>query len=329
MNKKLLKHNLIEFITLNKFTNKQLINILNYCSNIGLEDKFNDFLSKIINENNIPFEQILKFNSLIEKYNIKNIIVNKLLKDRPAFNLEKEFNITSYYSEIDNSIILGLYRDMGSSIHNNVSIGPGEILLSILFNNIKKQEFKGDLLIDNKNIELKASTNGSGAVIAYGYNRGEWSTTRKKGDFDTFINQLGLNSDDLIKAKNILESRVKWPTKLSRIYCLESIDEQLFYLGFREILNKLYNKSIWTNGGKYINFEKYFIDNTFHEDVFIVDLTKELVNEYILHENFDGLLFIDKNGNTRYFEGKDSILNAIGIDIKILGPSDDVPRLKI
>ena len=58
---------------------------------------------------------------------------------------------------------------------------------------------------------------------------------------------------------------------------------------------------------------------------FRLDLSKELVGEYKDHEGFDGLLFIDKNGNLEYLEG-DNLIKNIGTSIKISGPSDDVPR---
>ena len=61
---------------------------------------------------------------------------------------------------------------------------------------------------------------------------------------------------------------------------------------------------------------------------FIIDLSKELVEEYRIHEGFDGLLFADQNGNLSYLEG-DDIINNIGKSISIGGPSDDVPRLKL
>ena len=59
---------------------------------------------------------------------------------------------------------------------------------------------------------------------------------------------------------------------------------------------------------------------------FRVDLSKELVNEYQEAEGFDGILYVDKNGNLKYLQGEE-VINKTGDEIKTAGPSDDVPRL--
>ena len=61
---------------------------------------------------------------------------------------------------------------------------------------------------------------------------------------------------------------------------------------------------------------------------FITDLSKELVEEYREYEGFDGMLLVDKKGNMSYLEGQD-IIDNIGQNIGISGPSDDVPRLRL
>ena len=42
----------------------------------------------------------------------------------------------------------------------------------------------------------------------------------------------------------------------------------------------------------------------------------------------DGMLLVDKKGNMSYLEGQD-IIDNIGQNIGISGPSDDVPRLRL
>jgi hypothetical protein len=79
------------------------------------------------------------------------------------------------------------------------------VLFSILFNNTKKRDSKGDLDISGKNVELKASTKGAGAVIAKGYNRGDWSTTKRKGRFEEFIRDLGMDEESTQDALKYLE----------------------------------------------------------------------------------------------------------------------------
>ena len=121
--------------------------------------------------------------------NIKDDIKKEFaeyIKNPSSLDLSKN-SFTDQISNISSDKILALYREMGSAIVGNVSIGPGEILFSIFFSNVKKRDSKGDLDVGGKNVELKASTRGAGAVIAKGYNRGDWSTTKRKGRFDEFV----------------------------------------------------------------------------------------------------------------------------------------------
>jgi hypothetical protein len=63
---------------------------------------------------------------------------------------------------------------MKDSIKGTVSMGPGENFLSIFFGNVSKANSKGDLDIDKKEVELKARTGQTGAVVApKTYNRGD------------------------------------------------------------------------------------------------------------------------------------------------------------
>ena len=221
---------------------------------------------------------------------------------------------------------------MGSAIVGNVSIGPGEILFSILFNNVKKRDFKGDLDIGGKNVELKASTRGAGAVIAKGYNRGDWSTTKRKGRFEEFTKELNMSEENEADALKALELKVKWPSKLSFIYDIytksENFDKNLFVKGIETILSRIYTKSTWYPKGKYFDLDSYFTDKDMDVNNFILNLSKELVEEYKEYEGFDGMLLIDQKGNISYLEGQ-KIIDGIGQTIKISGPSDDVPRLRL
>ena len=61
---------------------------------------------------------------------------------------------------------------------------------------------------------------------------------------------------------------------------------------------------------------------------FRIDLSKELIQEYMDAYGFDGILYIDKDGKIDYQQG-DSITSEIGKSIAITGPSDDVPRYRL
>ena len=85
---------------------------------------------------------------------------------------------------------------MVTTIVGNVSIGPGEILFSILFKNVKKRDSKGDLDIGDKNVEIKASIGGekfaeleksadAGAVVAKGYGRKKEVKPKRSLDYGT------------------------------------------------------------------------------------------------------------------------------------------------
>jgi hypothetical protein len=322
------KSDIINLINLSKFTPTQLKIIYDTIGGVVFKETIDKHLNKIAEESNISIDQILKFKSLLKCENIEKEFAD-YIKNPSLFDITKS-NFVDQVKGIPKDKLLTLYREMGSAIVGNVSIGPGEVLFSILFNNTKKRDSKGDLDISGKNVELKASTKGAGAVIAKGYNRGDWSTTKRKGRFGEFVRDLGMEEEQTQDALKYLEKKVKWPTKLSLIYDIytdqEGVNKQTFIDGVEKILGRIYSKSSWYPNGTYFNLNSYFTDTDFDENSFIIDLTKELVQEYMDYEGFDGLLFSDKNGNITYLEG-DNIIKGIGTSIKIAGPSDDVPRL--
>ncbi len=227
-----------------------------------------------------------------------------------------------------------LYRSMGStSDEKNVNIGPGEILFSILFKNTKKRETGGDLTIGSEdNVELKGATGPSGAVIAKGYNRGEWKTTRKKGKFDNFVQKLGMNDENTQDGIKYLTVGKAWPIKLSLIYDLytkdKNFNQERFKEGVIQILSRIYVTSNWYPNGDYFNLDSYFTEDDFDNVEFKLDLAKELIKEYMDAYGFDGILYIQKDGRMDYQQGQD-IIDQIGKSIKVTGPSDDVPRYRL
>ena len=285
------------------------------------------YLAKVSKESNISRGQIIKFQDLLDDLDIQQEFAN-YIKNPSSFDLTAD-DFTSQIPGIEASDLLALYKGMGGTIEGTVSIGPGEVLFSILFNNVKKRESQGDLDVGGKNVELKASTKGAGAVIAKGYNRGEWSSTRRKGRFDEFVKSLGMEEEDEKDALSILDKRANWPTKLQVIYNYykdnPNFNKNKFIKGAEEILKRIYSKSDWYPNGKHFKLSSYFTDDSFDSEKFRIDLAKELVEEYQEHEGFDGLLFVDKNGKLEYLSGED-LIKGIGTSIKISGPSDDVPR---
>jgi predicted Zn-ribbon and HTH transcriptional regulator len=322
------KDDIIKLINSSELTPSQLKRIYNAVDGVASKEAIDDYLDKVAKESNISTDQILKFKNLLKTGGIEKEFA-EYIKNPASFDITKP-NFVDQVRGIPKDKLLTLYEKMGSAIVGNVSIGPGEVLFSILFDNTKKRDSKGDLDVSGKNVELKASTKGAGAVIAKGYNRGNWADTKRKGRFEEFVRDLGMEEEQTQDALKYLEEKIKWPTKLSLIYDIytdqEGVDKQTFIDGVEKILGRIYSKSSWYPNGTYFNLNSYFTDTDFDENSFIIDLTKELVQEYMDYEGFDGLLFSDKNGNITYLEG-DDIIKGIGTSIKIAGPSDDVPRL--
>jgi len=322
------KDDIIKLINSSELTPSQLKRIYNAVGGVASNEAIDDYLNKVAKESNIPTDQILKFKNILKNEGIEKEFA-EYIKKPSSFDVTKS-NFVDQIKDIPKDKLLTLYKEMGSAIVGNVSIGPGEVLFSILFDNTKKRKSKGDLDIGGKNVELKATIEDKGAVIAKGYNRGTWSTTKRKGGFEGFIRDLGMDEESTQDALKYLEKKIIWPTKLSLIYDIytnqEEADKQIFIDGIEKILSRIYSNSSWYPKGTYFDLNSYFTDTNFDENSFIIDLTKELVQEYIDYEEFDGLLFSDKNGNITYLEG-DDIIKGIGNTIKIDGPSDDVPRL--
>ena len=323
------KEDLIKIIQDLDLSTDQLSRLKKIISNLNVTDSLSNFLQTVISGKNISKSEASKFENLVKEKGLESEFV-EYFKNPVDFDLGAS-NFTDLIPNINSDALVSMYKEMGPGIEQTVSIGPGEALFSILFKNVKKRQSKGDLDVGNKNVELKASTGGSGAVIAKGYNRGEWGTTRKKGKFDKFIEGLDWNNEESKQdAISILDKKANWPLNLALIYDFytqeENSDKDKFIEGVRQILNNIYSKSSWPSDGTYFKLDSYFTDNDMDPERFRLDITRELVKEYVDHEGFDGLLFSDQNGNLKYLEG-DDIIDQIGKDIKSVGPSDDVPRL--
>jgi len=314
------------------YTKSQLITIKKLIEKVPTMELINDFLDKSAKESNILNKELLKFKSYLEELEILEAFA-EYTKNPIDFNLSNG-HFADDIKQIPKDKLISLYRKLGSTTdEKNVNIGPGEILFSILFKNVKKREEGGDLTVGSEaNVELKASTGPSGAVIAKGYNRGDWKTTRKTGRFLKFIEELDMEDENEQDALKYLDIRKAWPIKLSLIYDLYTNDDKFnkekFKDGVKNILSKIYNNSNWYPNGTFFDLDSYFTESDMDFVRFKNDLAKELIQEYMDHYKFDGILYIDKDGNIDYQKG-DEITNSIGNKIQITGPSDDVPRFRL
>lgn len=323
------KDDLIQVIRDLDLTSDQLTRLKKLISNLSTTDALDNYLDKIVAEKNIPSSDATKFSNLVKEKGLEAEFV-KYFENPVNLDLNST-NFTDLIPNINKEELLDLYREMGSTIASTVSIGPGEIIFIILFKNVKKRDSKGDLDVDGENVELKASTKGAGAVVAKGYNRGDWKTTRRKGQFEEVIGELGWSDEELRDdALKVLDQKMNWPAKLAGIYDLyvqdDSFNRSKFIEAIKKILNNIYTKSNWQDGGKYFNLDSYITNNDMDDGKFKLGIARELVNEYQEAEGFDGILYVDKNGNTKYLQ-EEEVINDIGQTMVISTFSDDVPRL--
>jgi len=331
--KELNKDDIKKLIDSAELTPSQLKRIQKVISQVAFMEAIDDYLDKAASESNILPKELGEFKMHLKNLDIEEAFAN-YIKNPSNLDLSKDTFMDSVGDTIPRDKLTQLYKSMGSTTdEKNVNIGPGEILFSILFKNARKRETGGDLTIgDQANVELKGATGGSGAVIAKGYNRGKWSETKKKGKFEQFVLDLGLDEKDEEDALKYLDISKNWPTKLALIYDLysdkDNFSKEKFKSGVVSILSKIYNQSKWYPKGKFFDLDSYFSGNDMNYKQFRIDLSKELIEEYMVAYGFDGILYIDKNGKIDYHKG-DQITDEIGKSIAITGPSDDVPRYRL
>ena len=130
------KQDLINLINKTDISDQQLLDLSKRISKLYLTGPINSYLDKKAQESNIPQGQILKFKELLKEEDIQKEFA-EYIKNPSSLDLSKT-SFTDQISNISSDKILKLYREMGSAIVGNVSIGPGEILFSIFFNNVFK-----------------------------------------------------------------------------------------------------------------------------------------------------------------------------------------------
>ena len=312
---------------------EEISDAFEYLKNARVNLKIKKYLDIKAKESNLLPKHLSKFRAELKKLDLEKAFSN-YIENPINLNIKNDHFADDMPKNLPKDKLSALYRSMGStSDEKNVNIGPGEILFSILFKNTKKRETGGDLTIGSEdNVELKGATGPSGAVIAKGYNRGEWKTTRKKGKFDNFVQKLGMNDENTQDGIKYLTVGKAWPIKLSLIYDLytkdKNFNQERFKEGVIQILSRIYVTSNWYPNGDYFNLDSYFTEDDFDNVEFKLDLAKELIKEYMDAYGFDGILYIQKDGRMDYQQGQD-IIDQVGKSIKVTGPSDDVPRYRL
>jgi len=333
------KEDLIDLINSTEISGQEAEKLASTISDLYLTTPITSYLEVKALESNIPSDQIDKFKKLLKYLGIQEDFVN-YIKDPVDLDINVK-NFTDSIPSIPADKLKILFRKMPTTIVGNVSIGPGEILFSILFKNVRKRDSKGDLDIGDKNVEVKASIGAAskaeeekggdaGAVVAKGYGRGAWSSTRKTGKFDDFVGNLGMSEENTQDALKILVASLKWPIKIATIYDIftkdENFNREIFIRGFEDVLKRIYHKSSFVPKGAYFDLDSYFNEHDFDSKEFEIGIARELVSAYKEHEGFSGMLYLNRQGDMKYFDSMD-VLKNIGTDIMIKSFSDDVPRL--
>jgi len=333
------KDDLIDLISTTKISSEEAKNIAKTISSLVFTTPISNYLKVKQQESNIDKGSIRLFKELIEKYDIQQEFA-EYIKDPVDFDINKN-NFTDSIPSLPADKLKIIFRSMPTTIIGNVSVGPGEVLFSILFKNVKKRDSKGDLDIGNLNVEVKASIGASkkaknergtdaGAVVAKGYGRGAWSSTRKTGGFDNFVETLGMSEENTDDALKLLNTPLKWPLKIASIYDIftkdESFKKQRFIDGFDGVLRKIYHKSSFIPKGEYFNLDSYFGNQDFNSEEFEIGIARELIQAYKDYEKFDGMLYLNRSGDMKYFDNE-SVIKSVGTNIIIKSFSDDVPRL--
>lgn len=293
--------------------------IFKYASSTGFDTSIDPYLK----DKNLTDKDITYFLSLLSEMGKLGEFA-KIADNPPKLNLTGD----NFYTQIPGftpSELESLFTTMKDSIKGTVSLGPGENFLSVFFGNVAKEGSKGDLNVDGKEVELKARTGNTGAVVApRTYNRGDF-TKSVKPFFDKFIKDLNAESD-VEKELNQLNTAGggAWPKKLNQmlgVYLQGGGNMSEYATELNKTLKTMY---------KSLNFDanNYIGPTGFDHSAFTIDLAKQLAEEYYDVEKFDAAMFADFRGNYKYYPGGEFV-NDIGNGIKVAYPSDLLPRLKV
>lgn len=305
----------IEGITDEKILNK----ILKFAKTAGFAKDLDGYLS----QKNLTDKDITYFLSLLQDMGKLGEFA-ALATNPPKLDLSKD----NFYTQIPGFTpeeLQSLFTTMKDSIKGTVSLGPGENFLSVFFGNVSKEGKKGDLNVDGKEVELKARTGASGAVVSpRTYNRGDFSKSVKPF-IEELIKSLDLDSEQEQELDQINTPGGKsWTFKLNQIYqkYLEfGGNKDEFAKELNDMLKKMYRTLDF-------NVNDYLSNDSFDNAKFVIDLAQKLSQDYYDIEQFDGAMFADFQGNFKYYP-KGEFVNQVGKEIKVSYPTDLLPRLKI
>ena len=298
---------------------KTLQKIFKYAQSTGFDTSIDPYLK----EKNLTDKDVTYFLSLLSDMGKLGEFA-KIAENPPKLDLTGG----NFYNQIPGFTpdeLESLFTTMKDSIKGTVSMGPGENFLSIFFGNVSKANSKGDLDVDGKEVELKARTGQTGAVVSSkSYNRGDFSKSVKP-KLSKFINDLDAEPNVKKELEQLnTPGGTSWPKKLNNMFGVYlqgggSIDK------FSTELTKAF-KDMYPSLD--LNASDYLGSTGFDHSAFTIDLAKELAKEYYDVEKFDASMFADFKGNYQYYAG-DGFIDDIGKGIKVAYPSDLLPRLKV
>ena len=298
---------------------KSLQKIFKYAQSTGFDTSIDPYLK----DKNLTDKDITYFLSLLSEMGKLGEFA-KIAENPPKLDLTGD----NFYNQITGftpAELENLFTTMKDSIKGTVSLGPGENFLSVFFGNVAKEGSKGDLDIDGKEVELKARTGSTGAVVApRTYNRGDF-TKSVKPFLDKFIKDLKMKPDVNKELEQLnTAGGGAWPKKLNQMLGVY-LQGGGTVLNYATALNKTFKdmyKSLDLDANNYLG------PTGFDHSAFTVELAKQLAAEYYDVEKFDAAMFADFKGNYKYYPGGEFV-NDIGNGIKVAYPSDLLPRLKV
>jgi hypothetical protein len=298
---------------------KSLQKIFKYAQSTGFDTSIDPYLK----DKNLTDKDITYFLSLLSEMGKLGEFA-KIAENPPKLDLTGD----NFYNQITGftpAELENLFTTMKDSIKGTVSLGPGENFLSVFFGNVAKEGSKGDLDIDGKEVELKARTGSTGAVVApRTYNRGDF-TKSVKPFLDKFIKDLKMKPDVNKELEQLnTAGGGAWPKKLNQMLGVY-LQGGGTILNYATALNKTFKdmyKSLDLDANNYLG------PTGFDHSAFTVELAKQLAAEYYDVEKFDAAMFADFKGNYKYYPGGEFV-NDIGNGIKVAYPSDLLPRLKV
>ncbi len=218
--------------------------------------------------------------------------------------------------KLDKDFLIQLARLTGVDIGGS-NIGPGEIAISLIFDDVKNSDSGGDLQYDNGDkIEVKGQMGRFGQQAGRSVQRVSDSVLNKELDIPVEINEYP-RINEFISAvyKRYKEENV-----------LDKFNNNLY----------AFLEDIYPNGEP----EKFFNNANFDDINDIrLKLQKVYTNNYLNTYDYDNILFIDKNSLKYMIFSKEDALKEGGLidtrrlrtemfNIKDLYPQNKIPELR-